>query len=90
MSTIIRGQFPDLSMEINRLLADMRNPAVRAAFALAPSAALITEARREASHRADRPALAVAECAAEAAASTAVEGVTAAVGVVNPKYPMVG
>jgi len=90
MSTTIRGQFPDLSMEISRLLADMRNPAVRAVFAPAPSAALITEARPEASHRADRPALAAAECAAEEADSTAVEAVTAAVGGVNSKYPMVG
>jgi len=90
MSTTVRGQFPDLSMETSRLLADMRNPAARAAYAPAPSAALIREARPEASRRADRPALEAAECAAEAADFTAEEGDTAAVGVVSPKYPMVG
>ena len=85
MSTTILEQFPDLSMETSRLLADMRNPAARAAYAPAPSAALIMEARLEASRRAGRPAL-----EAGAADSTAVAGVTAAVdGVSRPKHPTV-
>jgi hypothetical protein len=74
-------------MVISRRLEDMRNLAVRAAFAPAPLAALITEARQEASRRADSPALA-AECAAAAEEGfTAVAEAMAAADGVSPDIP---
>jgi hypothetical protein len=80
-STTAQEQFLDLSMGIGRLPEDMRRPAVKVACAPVPSVALIMEARRGASRRADSPA-SVAECAAVAEVTAAAVGG-------SPNFPLV-
>ncbi len=76
------ARFPDRSMETSRQLEDTRNPAVRAASGRVPSAVLITEDKREASRRADSPAL-----AAEADSTAVAEAMAVVAGGVSPNIP---